>query len=468
LQAAAAASETSVSSDDPPDPPTPLPKSDSSKASDKNRKKNERQKLKKQRQKFASDFLSNLRSSVPSFLSNLTSVLLSDHSIDVLSYPCDHVCFRTSTQAEYDQLTSSFNATPELFELLVEGEIGGRMISTFAIVEGVETGDGRTVDTLEVPAPKEGSYYETGLEHAEFVIPSVCDTPSSEEFDHRGVLEDFAKTKPELGWSFKATGKECNPDVSLKVDLKDAGFGVSTVKFHLLPLPAVIEWEKRAGCGGGWETKLAEDVVKELEGYKEDGKPYVVAMAGGPGSGKSTAAKVLSRKFEASMEGGAVLTLPMDGYHKPLKDLSSKEEIYRRGCPSTFDLEALKHDLGRMVSGSEIVVDFPGWDHSVGDPVQNAHRFERGKHRVVIIEGLYLLLPSWGLKGMFDKTVFVRSNVDKCMEMLKVRNACIPGYTKEEIELRVDEVDRDNARVVGEEGGGNEADLAVNGYSCVV
>jgi hypothetical protein len=34
------------------------------------------------------------------------------------------------------------------------------------------------------------------------------------------------------------------------------------------------------------------------------------------------------------------------------------------------------------------------------------------------------------------------------MERLKARNRCIPGYTPEEIDVRVDAVDRANALVV--------------------
>ncbi|GMH55636.1 hypothetical protein TrRE_jg11299, partial [Triparma retinervis] len=98
---------------------------------EKNRKKKERQKLKKSRQKLASAFHASLQSSVPLFLSNLTSALSSTHSINTSSYQCDHVCWRTATQSSYDSLTLALNSAPHLFSLLVEGPIGGRMISTY-------------------------------------------------------------------------------------------------------------------------------------------------------------------------------------------------------------------------------------------------------------------------------------------------------------------------------------------------
>jgi len=38
--------------------------------------------------------------------------------------------------------------------------------------------------------------------------------------------------------------------------------------------------------------------------------------------------------------------------------------------------------------------------------------------------------------------------VDVCIERVKIRNQCIPGYTPEEIEVRCEKVDRVNAMTV--------------------
>jgi hypothetical protein len=49
---------------------------------------------------------------------------------------------------------------------------------------------------------------------------------------------------------------------------------------------------------------------------------------------------------------------------------------------------------------------------------------------------------------LLELTVFIDADVDICVQRLKIRNLCIPGYTKEEIELRCDAVDRVNAMTV--------------------
>lgn len=44
-------------------------------------------------------------------------------------------------------------------------------------------------------------------------------------------------------------------------------------------------------------------------------------------------------------------------------------------------------------------------------------------------------------------TAFIDADIDLYIDRRKIRNQCIPGYTKEEIELRCDMVDRANALI---------------------
>jgi pantothenate kinase len=146
-----------------------------------------------------------------------------------------------------------------------------------------------------------------------------------------------------------------------------------------------------------------------------------------------------------------------DGYHYSIAGLRNFPDpdaaIYRRGAPDTFDAESLLTDLRRIRNGEEEVISLPGFDHAVGDPEPGAHSYHRDQHRIVICEGLYLLHNADGweeISDCFDLTIFVDANLDLCMERLKIRNACIPGYTLEEIAFRVDAIDRKNAITVGQ------------------
>lgn len=180
--------------------------------------------------------------------------------------------------------------------------------------------------------------------------------------------------------------------------------------------------------------------------------PFLVALAGIPGSGKTSSATLLSNIL--SGYGISNIVVPMDGYHYSLDYLRSlddaEDKIYRRGAPDTFDANALKRDL-RYIRDENSNVLFPGFDHAAGDPEPNCYEFIRSQHKVVICEGLYLLYENsaWeGIANMFDYRIFIKADIDKCIERLKVRNRCIPGYTEQEIDIRCDKVDRDNALIV--------------------
>ena len=98
-----------------------------------------------------------------------------------------------------------------------------------------------TVDVIEIPSPKSGRPYKTGLEHVEFVIGNH-QSPMNDD-KHRTVLDEFVQNHPDLDWNLKARDKEINPDVSLPVELPD--FGTCCAKFHLISLANVIEAEKQ-------------------------------------------------------------------------------------------------------------------------------------------------------------------------------------------------------------------------------
>ena len=88
---------------------------------------------------------------------------------------------------------------------------------------------------------------------------------------------------------------------------------------------------------------------------------------------------------------------------------------------------------------------------------------------MVICEGLYLLHADDGwedVASLFDLKIFLVSNVDVCIERVKVRNKCIPGYTAEEIEIRCEKVDRVNAMTVMKSK--DRADIVVNSLAAAV
>lgn len=134
----------------------------------------------------------------------------------------DHICYRVETQERYQELLTILSSKAQL---LGESEVSGRMIATFEFTDYL-TVDSWNVPYLELPAPKEGSPYKEGLEHAELVVI--------------GGLERFIERHNELDFSLKGMNKKINPEAGLKE-------GDFSVKFHEQQLGAVVRIEKQTG-----------------------------------------------------------------------------------------------------------------------------------------------------------------------------------------------------------------------------
>ena len=189
--------------------------------------------------------LSYLHEEVPRFITSISNQLLEQCHTDVACLAADHVCYRTQSLEQYTELTKSLNDAPAKCKLLIESEIGGRLISTYKLTSPItfRCGDTeRKIDVIEVPSPKQGSPYQAGLEHVEFVIGDGCnDTSPLNDEKHREALQNFMNANQSVSWSTKAMEKDCNPDVSAKLEI--VRYGTVSVKFHLTPLEDVIDFE---------------------------------------------------------------------------------------------------------------------------------------------------------------------------------------------------------------------------------
>lgn len=132
----------------------------------------------------------------------------------------DHICYRVESLERYKELLAVFAG---LAVMIGETEVSGRPIATFEFDEPLEAA-GWKIPYLELPAPKSGSQYIEGLEHAELVVI--------------GDIEKFAARHHDLTFDRKGMSKTINPELGLKS-------GAMSVKFHEQPLGAVVRIEQR-------------------------------------------------------------------------------------------------------------------------------------------------------------------------------------------------------------------------------
>jgi pantothenate kinase len=144
---------------------------------------------------------------------------------------------------------------------------------------------------------------------------------------------------------------------------------------------------------------------------------HFVAIAGPPGSGKSTLSQALFE--ELSSRGEAVKVVPMDGFHLDNSVLIKKDLLARKGAPETFDVMGMIKLIERLADNEDDVV-IPVFDRTRDVSVAGAE-LVLSADKFLIVEGNYLLLNEtpWTIfRGFWDQTIFIKTEVKDLEERL--------------------------------------------------
>jgi len=145
-------------------------------------------------------------------------------------------------------------------------------------------------------------------------------------------------------------------------------------------------------------------------GSRADHGRCVVAIAGAPGSGKSTVSDLLQAELTTQLKLSTQV-VPMDGFHFDNAILQQRGLQSRKGSPQTFDVDGLESLLKRLTCRPAVEVAVPVFDRE-NDLSRASARNIFCETRVILVEGNYLLLDSapWNsLQPYFDLSIMIHS-----------------------------------------------------------
>ena len=185
-------------------------------------------------------------------------------------------------------------------------------------------------------------------------------------------------------------------------------------------------------------ARLASEIEKLAAGQAR----VLIAIAGAPGSGKSTFAEHLSGYL-----GKKASVIPMDGFHLDNSVLEAKGLLSVKGAPQTFDCAGFAGLVSGMKEGT--IEKFPTFDRALDKVIPEGGQLSK-EASILLFEGNYLLcdLPGWaGLADMWDAGIWLDVPIDILRTRL-VRRWRDHGLSDREAIKRAEENDLKNARQV--------------------
>ena len=184
------------------------------------------------------------------------------------------------------------------------------------------------------------------------------------------------------------------------------------------------------------------DLAALIRARAPDGARFLTGIAGPPGAGKSTLAARLVDEL-----GPEARLIPMDGFHYDNALLATRGVLDRKGAPQTFDTGGFVALLTRLRAGEEAAI--PVFDRAADLARAGADIVEK-RHRLLVVEGNYLLLPdgaSGGVAPLLDLTVFL-DVPDQELEQRLIRRWLEHGLPEDAARARALGNDMTNARLV--------------------
>jgi type I pantothenate kinase len=189
----------------------------------------------------------------------------------------------------------------------------------------------------------------------------------------------------------------------------------------------------------GWLDRLAAEITIRRTAASD--RPFLIALAGGVASGKSTVAKALAARLRK--DGRSVQVVAVDGFLFANAELAARGLMDRKGFPDSYDWERLDCFLAEARAGTARLT-VPTYSHAAYD-VDTDLSFARSD--VLILEGLVALQDRI---GPVDLALYLEADEDDLIAWYVERFMALERWDAPRLDDRLAEVGGDPEALAGD------------------
>lgn len=132
--------------------------------------------------------------------------------------------------------------------------------------------------------------------------------------------------------------------------------------------------------------------------------PFIIGIAGGTGSGKTT----IAQRIAGAVAEADVALIEHDSYYRDLSHLSAEQrQLVNFDHPDALDTELLVEHLALLRTGSAVTI--PHYDFA--SHTRSGHADRLSPKPLVLVEGI-LVLADARLRAAFDLKIYVDTDAD--------------------------------------------------------
>lgn len=218
-----------------------------------------------------------------------------------------------------------------------------------------------------------------------------------------------------------------NPIISNNSDLRQKLIKINTIR------DAILANGHKDRLNYDDATSIIIDLSKNAKS-----KRIIIGIGGFPGSGKTTAAKIIATKLNIELRAPSAAYLPMDGFHYANSVLEAKKLANVKGDVTTYDVERYLAKLTEFKGSSGRTIVAPDYIREKHDVFENMIEIDAGV-RILVTEGIYLgyVQGNWrNVSEMLDIVFYLDTSPEQCADRIVARNLQV-GRSAEVIEAKL-------------------------------